>query len=172
MLKPQLFLGYKDPDEHSMNPIINGYTSKPRSGGLWTSTYIDKGSAWVETVKLINYSGRQPSDMNWYIIYPKEQLKVFEIDCIEDCEKLYDQYGLDNSDFPQELAMRMIDFERIQRDYDCIHLTRRGQFETHNPLRYPNLNGWDCESTIWFRWCFEKWEKIFDYCDKALEKKR
>lgn len=52
-----------------------------------------------------------------------------------------------------------IDFERVAQEYDGIWLTEQGNGATH--LSYPHdLNGWDAESVLWFRWCFSQVERI------------
>lgn len=48
--------------------------------------------------------------------------------------------------------------EAIAKKYDAVHLTSEGQWRTRHST--PNLYGWDCESTLWLRWKFEKVEYI------------
>ena len=51
------------------------------------------------------------------------------------------------------------DFEQLAQSYDGLRLTERGNSRLH--LSYPlDLNSWDSESTLWFRWCFTAVEKI------------
>ncbi len=38
----------------------------------------------------------------------------------------------------------------MARDYDGLHLTEKGQWDTH--MGRTNLYGWDMESTLWFKW--------------------
>jgi hypothetical protein len=53
----------------------------------------------------------------------------------------------------------VIDFEKLSQNYDGIWLTEQGNGETHLSFPY-NLYSWDCESILWFRWCFEHVETL------------
>lgn len=66
--------------------------------------------------------------------------------------------------------MAALDFERLKEDYDCIHLTGKGEAETRFPwmglgsgkqdYKSASLCGWDCESTCWLTFPFDKIEYI------------
>ena len=109
--------------------------------------------------------------MNWYVLYPAYDARIFKVDCLDDCLALYNDFGQPNVDFPQDMNMASIDFERMHHHYDGLHLTSRGEFETRKKGIYPNMAGWDCESTLWFRWKFINQEKISDAYDKLLQAK-
>jgi len=49
---------------------------------------------------------------------------------------------------------------RLAEDYDALHLTHDGYLRTRSPRRSPRLVGWDCESTLWFRWMFTEWHDV------------
>ena len=50
------------------------------------------------------------------------------------------------------------DFEQLAIDYDGVHITESGESATRHTE--PGLYGWDCESTVWFRWAFSNVQKI------------
>jgi len=50
-----------------------------------------------------------------------------------------------------------IDFERLSHDYDALHLTHDGYQRTRS---LPGLDGWDCESTLWFHWAFTNCHEV------------
>jgi hypothetical protein len=99
---------------------------------------------------------------------PKSDAKILIIDCYDDLLQTAIKYPL------MEDKSLYVDFEKLSLDYDGFHLTKRGQIETQLPplhpnqykgiipyqIRLPYLYGWDCESTLWFKWCFTDCIKI------------
>lgn len=162
-MKPQLFIG-KQPKRQRIAPIVNrnDFGIKPH-GGLWTSTYDARyGSDWVQWC--LGEEFRMPEDNRWkgYLLYPKSYARILEIDSYRDLERLMGEY--EHSPYLQTLnptgfripgILRGLNYERLSHRYDAIHLTRRGQMETHFSDDY-SLYGWDCESTLWLRWCFSR----------------
>jgi hypothetical protein len=138
-------------------PITNrDFFIKP-NGGLWTSTLVDGSSAWVEWCRAEEFG--EPDAQHWYVLEPDPAARVYIIDSLADLNRLIAMYP--HPDKEQRLYSRFfgyIDFEAVSQDYDAIHLTEAGQWAT----RYsePSLNGWDCESTVWFRWCFTSIEQF------------
>lgn len=166
-MKPQLFIHYNEPNAGRIKPVVNGYTCKPRFGGIWTSTYINGDSSWIyfcrtdpERVQMFK---QKIDGMNHYVLYPSVQTKVLRINSVIECLRMFEMYGLPNTDFPKDKSLMTLDFERIQYDFDCIHLTKRGEYETRNRSHFPNLAGWNCESTLWFRWKFVHWELLYEH---------
>lgn len=148
---PQLHVTDKDDLINSIAPVRNEMFIKPR-GGFWTSTYNKEyGSEWIDWCKENEFS--TSSTFNGFILYIKEGVRVYKVDSEQDLMKLFSMYELRT-----ELPIKALDFEKISKDYDGLHLTSRGQVETR--LTYPyNLYGWDCECTLWFNWCFTNIEK-------------
>ena len=148
-----------------MKSIQNNLSALKPSGGLWTSSYIPFiGSDWVQySFKVGGF--RVPDNEVWdgYLLYPKHDARIFTIDSYKDLERLMDQYRIKSklkfANFYARRANYSIDFEKMAQDYDGIHLTRKGQILTKKSYPY-NLDGWDVESTIWFRWVFDKAEPI------------
>ena len=159
-MNPQLFIHHNEPQESLLKPIINGYTNKPRCGGLWTSTYSPQNSSeWIAICEMIHYK-IPPLDNNWYLLYPEENARILEIDSFADCIDLYKNYSKPNVDFPHDEFFSTLNFESMQLDFDGLHLTYNGEKETRNAALFPNMVDWDCESTLWFRWMFYHWEPI------------
>jgi len=143
-------------------PIKNDemtFRYKP-DGGFWTSTWREEtqDSEWVEWCRGENFAS--PDESNWFLLTPKEDSKLYVIDTYADLERLLAYYPWTSplaKSLPRESYLLKyytgIDFERLAQDYDGLHLTYEGNNRLH--LSYPlNLNGWDAESTVWFRWCF------------------
>jgi hypothetical protein len=128
--------------------------------GLWTSTYDEEeqSSEWIEWCRS-NY--QSPLDARaWFLLEVEETARIATIDTLADFRTLLDQYArpaLYEMSF-SSLDERKLDFERLAHDFDALHLTRNGQDETQ--FDFPHLWGWDCESTVWFRWCFSSVERI------------
>jgi hypothetical protein len=142
--------------EH-MDPISNkDYFNKPH-GGLWTSTYRPEthDSGWVEWCHWNDFG--DVDSKSWYLLTPKADPNIYTIRSLDDLCRLLQEYSVP---LPRPgFERHYLDFEALSKVYDGIHLTQEGQMETH--LSFPeNLYGWDCESTLWFGWHFERVEKI------------
>jgi hypothetical protein len=107
---------------------------------------------------------------NCYLLYP-EVANIFVIDSLEDLQDLLYTHRLDTPGWTGSSGVyyqdEYLDFEELARDYDALHLTVRGQWKTR--MTRPNLYGWDVESTLWFRWKFNRVEFLgrlgFSECD-------
>jgi len=156
-----------------VTPVKNegsaSYLKKPQfNTGLWTSTYREstQDSAWVSWCKKEDFGN--PYGLRWYLLEPKHTARIY---CIrgeaeaalllkdyswidERVKSLYDVF----SEFAS-YTFTGFDFERLAQDYDGLQLTARGNVLLHNSLRC-NMNAWDAESTLWFRWCFTRVEEI------------
>lgn len=140
--------------DEDVRSVANGYNSIKPTGGLWTSTYNNEyGSDWIQWCESEEFSTTKGHD--GFLLYPDHEAKIFTIDDLDDLINLFNDYELNN----QETYSKALNFERISQEYDAIHLSENGQRETR--LSYPyNLCGWDCECTLWFRWCFKEVEKF------------
>lgn len=156
-LPPQLFLG-KQPKSSLLKPVKNRNPRgvKPGSGGLWTSTYKSgqRGSEWKDYT--VDELGRDVPNAGW-ILQPLKA-RVFVVNTLADLEYLFAKFSRP-SPLEPELAKAMgeenlLDFEKMAKSFDALHLTRNGQFNTR--MTTPNLYGWDIESTLWFHWKFAK----------------
>lgn len=135
-------------------PVRNGeYGKKPDvKTGLWTSTYTPDAedlSDWLRWCRV---------DSKWtyplrFVLEPEPDLKILVVDTMKDLEKIVARYQGGYGGWVSSFTARL-DFEQMLADgYDGMHLTEEGQWRTR--LTEPNLYGWDCESTIWFRWVFK-----------------
>ncbi len=137
-----------------VEPVRNECWIKPKLGsGLWTSTYRNNSSDWVETPK--GMALYEPED-NWFLLEPYPAARILTIDTAADLQNLLREFA----QFPAwSTRTRYPDFERLAQHYDALHLTEDGQERTR--LSHPHsLYGWDSESTLWFRWCFTSCRRI------------
>jgi len=165
-----------------MLPISNEFRGPVRpSGGLWTSTFLgdDVGSDWVRW----SMRERGPSEWECHLLYPREA-RIFQVASMEDLQELYDNYPFetpimrimrenfnrmmslpDAPPYPEDynledfLAMHaQLDFEAIAGDFDAVHLTPQGLSDLKRNFseRLPWMHSWDCETVLWFRWCFDR----------------
>lgn len=127
--KPELF-----------TPIKNKWV-KPL-GGLWTSP-VDSSYGWKDWCESNDFSN---GDNNLsFTVELKSNAKILVIDDLRTLKLLSISYPFGHrilGEFGEYL-----NFERIAKEYDAIHLTDRGQSETHlsTPVK---LYGWDCESVL------------------------
>lgn len=150
-LPTQLFVG-DEPTEDKVLRIKNKMHIKP-TGGIWTSTFRKRGcgSDWIRWMYQESYFHKGHTTM--WILTPKD-VNVYTIDTYEDYLYLFERYGIRNN-------IWRLDWEKVAKDYDAVHVTYHGQTVTRLSRGHDDIDlyGWDVESTIWFRWCFEKVEK-------------
>ncbi|GBF10918.1 hypothetical protein [Tepidibacillus sp. HK-1] len=150
-----------------MKTIQNDFTSIKPKGGLWTSNYVPEiGSEWVQYSFKVG-GPRVPDSDVWEgsLLYPNRTSRLYVIDRYQDLERLMHWFGvknkLKNPSFYSPRLDYSIDFEKMSQYYDGIHLTKRGQIRTQTSYPF-NLDGWDVESTLWFRWVFDHVEEIHE----------
>jgi hypothetical protein len=137
-------------------------------GGLWTSP---EGSAfgwedWCRGEGMDGWLGTR------YVLKVAGAPRILRIDSAADLEAAWSRFGrtadmeaaaarLGLSDTQREIVARYgpqepqrdLDFGAMTADYDALWLTDRGHFETRMGLGL-NTYAWDCETVLWFRWCF------------------
>lgn len=146
----QVFIHPERPHPDRLDPISNRPQFKPE-GGLWTSSYRDESSAWVNWMQAEQWYNH--SDATAWLLTPDDP-DIYQIDTLTDLKVLASEFP--NEDSP--LSYTALDYEAIADVFDGIWLTQQGQWQTR--FSHPNLYGWDCESTLWFEWCFENAEPI------------
>jgi len=145
------------------------YAKKPEYGtGFWTSTWnpVQQTSAWVEWCHANDFD--DPYKKSWHLLQPKKTARLYVIDNVLDLADLLKYHSWVPPRFGKtELAMNPImlrlfrgfDFETLSQFYDGLHLTAQGNDLLH--LGHPlDMNAWDCESILWFHWCFSSVERI------------
>ena len=147
-----------------INPVLNGMT-KP-NGGFWTSTLLPGGSYASDWVRyLVDDSKRWNVPKSAFfkdaskvlLLKINPNAKVLHIDGIQDFERIifncYSGEVLDRiRNIPTHLlSSTYIDWEKMSREYDGVHLTAKGVAETQELDRFA---GWSCESTCWFKHVF------------------
>lgn len=158
MLQTQLHIGKQKPAVNCMTPIQNRAFIKPY-GGIWTSTFLGEkeGSEWVQWCLSEQFGFGADGDFPAWLLYPIEHPNLFVVDSYADLEKAIESFG-----YPiyEGSSMVLLNYEKmVAAGFDGFHLTARGRWETHHSFPH-NLYGYDCESTIWFRWAFEKVENL------------
>lgn len=124
---------------------------------MWTSTYLgQQGSGWCQWCLSEEFDcDRDKAEFPLWTLETDPAARVLEIASYADLESVCKTYphrrdwewrGNRHYDlYP--------DWKRIAEDFDAVHMTDDGQWATR--LTHPlNLYGWDCESTLWFRWAF------------------
>lgn len=160
----QAWMPRRDEDEpcaERFKPVVVNYDyprAKPKTGGLWTSTYHDEhGSDWVQWCLSEEFEcDRSDPTFPLWTLEPEPVVRVYTIDTYGDLAQLVDEYP-HRKHFPDRGYGAWSDAKpnwgAIAKDFDGVRLTRHGQSETR--LTHPlDLYGWDCESTLWFRWAF------------------
>lgn len=162
-MKDQLFISDNQPCSSQIIEARNRNGFCKPIGGLWTSTWDqdEYSSRWVDWCLDAEYG--DPLNKRWFIVKPRQGLKLLIIDSLADLIKLIEKYPCKNN--PLQHCKPVLDFEILAKEYDAIHLTESGQIQTHLPsslidMKMVDLYGWDCESTLWFRWCFDEVKEI------------
>ena len=143
-----------EPRAQWFEPVVNRNFVKPKHG-LWTSTWLgeEKVSGWIEWCRSEGFS--TGAHRTW-LLTPEPEARIAVVREMQDLKTLLNLYPLHRGK-SENHYMQYLDFERMARDFDGMHLTDAGQWETR--LTEPNLYGWDCESTCWFRWPFDRVEQ-------------
>lgn len=154
----QLHIGKTEPSPGAMAPIMNRQFIKP-FGGFWTSSYLGEaeGSDWVQWCLSNEFGYGIDNDFPAWLLHPIKNPNLLVVDKYADLDNVMKGFG-----YPiyEGSSMFLLDYERIKAaGFDGFRVTERGRAETHLSMPY-NLYGYDCESTIWFRWCFERVEKL------------
>lgn len=139
-------------------PYGNRGNNKPDNGGFWTSTQTEDGdSDWINFARREGfYEGNHGlRKMNVTIA---DDSKMLIIDSREDYEQALETYGMKVDPIKKPLASigradKILDFEKLTKDYDALTLTKNGMRE-NNDYFY----GWDCESTVWLN--VDKFESV------------
>lgn len=170
-LGPQIRLGNPRPDRDGVRPIAEPFCGwiKPM-GGLWTSTQLssDGYCGWIEWCNDEKFG---PLQNRVWRLDVDPTAKVYTIDEHADLKRLAQLYPPvcdhknrtrrpgsmgDGQSYGCPDAVRSIGsgvyWRGVAEDFDAVHLTDAGQWATRHTT--PNLYGWDCESTLWFRWKF------------------
>lgn len=160
-MPPQLFWprNNKFPSKKLMTKVKGKDWQKPL-GGLWTSTLIDNSSDWVRWCCDSDFC--YDCNRKAYILVPQKDLKIYEIDSMGNlCWLLHTYPGqlLPGSKFlsmeSSVIRFTSVDWPEVGKDFDGVHLTENGNSELHLGRPY-DLNAWDVESTLWYKWKFEK----------------
>lgn len=150
-------MGIKSIDKYNFNSPKNRNFIKP-DGGLWSSPYIENGifkSNWHEWC----FENMNNKLFNYGVVFTlKENSNIFIVNSNEDIKKLFKEYEYKNNnkyDF-----IKVLDYEKIAKDYDGIHLTSKGETISRFDSPYV-LHGWDCESLLLLNIdCIDKWKYI------------
>lgn len=139
-------------------PPVKNRQVKPE-GGFWTSTLKDGSSGWVDWCRAEQF--RNPDMDNWFLLEPAPNARILTIDTLADLKRLLARYNFNPFSRITDLVFRYPDFERIAQRYDAMRLTEEGQWRTRMSMP-DSLYGWDCESTLWFRWKFTSVRRLRD----------
>lgn len=147
------------------------YRKKPAQGtGLWTSSWREKtrDSDWIEWCRGDNFG--EPEKQSWFLLTPAKDTRICTISSYYELAATLKRFPLTYAHVSQMELVDMsagyfnehftgFDFERMAEEYDGLHLTEEAAGRLH--LSYPvDMNSWDCESTVWFRWVFPHVERI------------
>jgi len=165
----QCFLGLKKPTKKEFDKITNMAKgmNKP-CGGLWTSSYFkDKKCGWEEWIEKEEFDEDKYAK-KWIVTINKD-VKVLTIDSHKDMEKAYEDFP-----FLGDRLVPELDYEKIAKKYDIVHLTENGFKECNlgeigkyiPTFKFLMLtfDSWDCESSLILNWkCIETIKEHKEY---------
>jgi len=147
-----LIIGLPELDKTKFGAVKNIPNKNKPSGGLWACQYTPDNpdgyvSAWHEYIAkyatgfLFDVTSKD-NTADCVMFKLKETARVYNIDSLEDLEKLLQEVGFnENPDYPEE---KYLDYESFSKQYDAIELTEEGVIATmHAPY---GLNGWDVQT--------------------------
>lgn len=127
--------GSESYDDSMFYEISNRHFVKPK-GGLWTSP-VKSNHSWKRWCIENDFHTRSLD--KFFII----DITGANILTIEGPDQLYD---LPSIELSYGMQIRVLDFEKLMKKYDAIHLTEDGEISTR--FTEFNLYGWDCESVL------------------------
>lgn len=161
---------YLDPDAvKAVENSPGGYMPKPEQGtGLWTTPGGSEDNHWTdfwnhdlgmwdddERIHKLEMKGLPlPAlDQSGWVARLKPDARVATIDSLDDLKKLVERYPAKTDPDVAGMTGGRLDFERMAKDYDVIHLTSDGQRRTRMPHsligdKPPDLYGWDLASSL------------------------
>ena len=179
-LPTQLHTG-KRPTKAGFEPALNYNSGARRSGymkpvgGLWTTTWetaFDEG--WPAWVLAENFHVEQLNQA--WLLEPVE-CNVVELAGFDQCHEFMVRYAKQLFSLPDSGLRDLIIssdpdgvyarahehfdtpsmaapiWEEVKKEADCVRLLTPYAFNVRlGPYLF--FNTWDCESTIWLRWCF------------------
>jgi hypothetical protein len=130
---------------------------KPRRA-LWTSTSVGScPSPWISYLRW--GEDHRPPPYSPFRLEVSPMAQVYEIHEPRAWHTLCLTYPLDGALLPN--------WEAVAREWDGIHLSVGGLLTTEMvrygpPEAWTMLSGWNIESTVWFRWIFDRVERLPD----------
>ena len=140
------------------NLTINSINNKPKQA-LWTSNWKDNilESGWIHWNCFVyeGYSKNALLENCLYKVYPKKEVKVFELATLEDLEKMPKvdaQKAFDGEDeeYIPPFYSNFFNYKALKdQGYDGFHIT--AEAANHSGLGLNRLlYNFDCESSVWF----------------------
>lgn len=149
------------PTEDRFRPVVNHVNpsvhNKPLSGGMWTSP-AGAEYGWAQWCN--------DNEAAWlgdrYVLTVEGEPRILVIDGRGDLVKAQRRWGRERTwGDRRQFVDHDLDFEAIAISYDALWLTTDGHFATRLlDLREMNTYSWDCETVLWFRWCFSAIEAM------------
>lgn len=124
------------------------------TGGLWTSSLTADGTTgWVDWCRREDFGDVDARD--WWQVTPAPDARVLVIDGETDLSALIDAFPHQTGWHDPRLPSRLVSFAAIHAaGYAGLRLTEAGHVATRYLDPPVSTYTWDCESTVWLRWCF------------------
>ena len=148
MIKTQVHSGPRWPQRSLFEPVYGAnLINKPHKGGFWTSTYKPGiVSSWVQWCGVSEYTTHKTTHHFLLDVVPGANVLDTWYDA--DIIRTYEYY---TGELSYAEGRYLINFANMAHSgYDGIHYSGRVQ-----DILRSSFDTWDCESTLWFRFCFE-----------------
>ena len=138
---------------------IQSVNNKPKQA-LWTSDWKDNilVQGWINWNCFVyeGYSKNALLEECLYKVYPKKEVKVFELATLEDLEKMpkidiKEVFNDEDVDFISPFYSKFFNYQALKdQGYDGFHITAEAASH-HSSLGLSSLlYNFDCESSVWF----------------------
>lgn len=124
--------------------FVEDNTTKPASQ-LWTSDYVDGGSAWVDFVDLIRpvvSPRRYPERQWWHVLTPALDARILVVRTVGDYYEVADRFARAN-------AGLILSTRRLSLACDALRVEEPAVTELQKLGIF-----YDVSCTAWFRWAF------------------
>lgn len=167
------------------------YAQKPAQG-LYTSMLVDGTSSLLAALAQgvgDLAAAFQVQPLACWRLEASPAARVFEVDGPQAWHELCVRYPTRTEDglrkrllervrlfhrYPAGEDGRLVpDWSAVAQDWDAVHLTLGGlltaeQVRIESSAGWTQLDGWDCEQTVWLRWCFTSAVRLPDVEPSSL----
>jgi len=137
-MRKQLCISKNELNQPLQINIKNIYHVKPK-GGFWTSSLkLDGTSEWIKWCKAEDELERLKG--KYYVLIPKKSARIHDVYDYRSLKYLFQNYRWSPKDQKYTEIIRCLDWEKISKDFDAVHVTKEGEIIARGNSTYTMQN--------------------------------